>query len=105
MPMPLIVEHSGNGKSKMPFFALMLKIITHINFKIASIVLVVALIWLGAFSWIKLHDAKITAKAMAACPPQTVITGNGNRVDQRVFKMKCFPVPKIGRIGLGFCWE
>lgn len=79
-------------------------IVTHIGFKVTSIVLAVALISLALFSWIKLHDAKVKAAAMLTCPKQNIISGDHAVIDQRVMRMGCFPL-RIGRFGFGFCHE
>lgn len=84
----------------------LISIITHIGFKVTSIVLAIALILLTLFSWIKLHDAKVRAVAIASCPPQIKAEPGSNvNIDQRVIRMTCFPIPRIGHFGLGFCHD
>lgn len=82
----------------------LINFVSHIGFKTTSVILAITLVGLGAFSWIKIHDAKVKAKALIECPPQTVITGNNNVIDQRIRKMGCFPL-RIGHFGIGLCHD
>ncbi len=83
-----------------------INIISHVGFKIISVILALALIGLALFSWIKLHDAKVMAKALASCPPQiAAASGSIIKIDQRVNKMACFPIPAIAHFGIGICHD
>lgn len=86
--------------------AWILGIVTHIGFKVISIILGVALIFLVLFSWIKLHDAKIKAQALTTCP-KTIKAEAGStiNIDQTISKIWCFPIPAIGHFGIGFCHD
>lgn len=88
----------------MPFPPWLIAIVTHIGFKVISIILLVALVALALFSWIKLHDSKVRAAALLTCPKQNIISGDHAVIDQRIMKMTCFPL-HIGRFGLGVCHD
>lgn len=84
----------------------LVSLISHWGFKAASIFLLIALVGVALFSWSKLHDAKIRAEAMAKCPPQLIASpGSTIKIDQRISKMACFPIPAIGHFGLGLCHD
>lgn len=80
--------------------AWLLSIVSHIGFKVTSIILAVSLICLTLFSWIKIHDSKVKAKALTECPPQNIY--NGPTVVNQGKKMGCFPI-RIGSWGFGIC--
>lgn len=84
--------------------AWIISIVTHIGFKVTSIILAVSLVSLALFSWIKIHDGKVRAKALTECPPQSVFTGNPIVNNFPIKKMGCFPI-RIGNWGFGFCHD
>lgn len=79
-----------------------ISILSHVGFKVTSIVLAISLVWLALFSWIKIHDSKVIAKAIASCPPQNIYNGPTTVVQGR--KMGCFPL-RVGHFGFGFCHD
>lgn len=66
--------------------------------------IITIILGLGGFAWVTQHDSKLYKKAIDSCPPQTVITGNNNIIDQRLKKMRCFPIA-VGKWGFGVCHD
>jgi len=83
---------------------LLLPIFSGITSNAIRIVVIAAIVGLGGFAWLVKHDATIQIKAMQSCPPQTVISGSNNVIDQRTKKMRCFPLA-ISRWGIGICHD
>lgn len=96
--------HSGSRKPNMPIW--LINIVTHIGFKVTSIILALLLVGLGAFTVYRGIANKNYNKGYNQAlidHPQNIYNGP-TVVNQQGRKMGCFPF-KIGHFGFGVCHE